>query len=121
GTIDGVTSDHNPIDVEHKKIEFEHAFFGSIGLEGCFGALNALLGTEEAVKFLTGLKDTFGISSEQIIEGSKAELSLFNPDEIWEFSEDDILSTSKNAALLGHKLKGKPYGILSNNKLALNK
>ncbi|SRX73564.1 dihydroorotase [Aequorivita antarctica] len=121
GTIDGVTSDHNPIDVEHKKTEFEHALFGSIGLEGCFGTVNALLGTEEAVKVLTGLKNTFGIASEKIEEGNKAELTLFNPDENWEFSEKDILSTSKNAALLGIKLKGKPYGIFSNNQLEINK
>ncbi len=121
GTIDGVTSDHNPIDVEHKKTEFEHALFGSIGLEGCFGALNAVLGIEEAVRVLTGLKNTFGIPSEKIEEGNKAELTLFNPDENWEFSEKDIISTSKNTALLGMKLKGKPYGIFSNNKLELNK
>lgn len=121
GTIDGVTSDHNPIDVEHKKTEFEHAFFGSIGLEGCFGALNTVLGIEEAVRVLTGLKNTFGIPSEKIEEGNIAELTLFNPDENWEFSEKDIISTSKNTALLGMKLKGKPYGILSNNKLEFNK
>ncbi|MBK5212428.1 MAG: dihydroorotase [Flavobacteriaceae bacterium] len=121
GIIDGVTSDHNPIDVEHKKTEFEHAFFGSIGLEGCFGALNMLLGVEESVKALTGLKKAFNISSEEIEEGNKAELTLFNPDKAWEFSEKDILSTSKNAALLGTKLKGKPYGIVANNQLVLNK
>ncbi len=111
GTIDGVTSDHNPIDVEHKKTEFDHALFGSTGLEGCFGAVNTLLGSEEAVKVLTGLKNTFGIPSAQIEEGNRAELTLFNPEENWEFSEKDIISTSKNAALLGTKLKGKSYGI----------
>ncbi|MCB0452185.1 MAG: dihydroorotase [Aequorivita sp.] len=121
GTIDGATSDHNPIDIEHKKTEFEHALFGSIGLEGCFGSLNTVLGIEEAVRALTGLKNTFGIPSEKIEEGNRAELTLFNPDENWEFSEKDIISTSKNTALLGMKLKGRPYGILSNNKLELNK
>lgn len=121
GTIDGITSDHNPIDVEHKKTEFDHAYFGSIGLEGCFGALNMVLGIEESVKALTGLKKTFNIPSEKIEEGNRAELTLFNPDGNWEFSEKDILSTSKNAALLGSKLKGKPYGIVSNNQLVLNK
>jgi len=121
GTIDGITSDHNPIDVEHKKTEFDHAYFGSIGLEGCFGALNMVLGIEESVKALTGLKKTFNIPSEKIEEGNRAELTLFNPEENWEFSEKDILSTSKNAALLGSKLKGKPYGIVSNNQLVLNK
>ncbi len=121
GKIDGITSDHNPIDVEHKKTEFDHAFFGSIGLEGCFGAINTTLGIEESVKALTGLKKTFNIPSEKIEEGNLAEFTLFNPDVSWEFSEKDILSTSKNAALLGMKLKGKAYGIFANNQLVLNK
>ncbi|OAD92556.1 dihydroorotase [Aequorivita soesokkakensis] len=121
GTIDGITSDHNPIDVEHKKTEFDHAFFGSIGLEGCFGAINTTLGIEESVKVLTGLKKTFNIPSVKIEEGNLAEFTLFNPDESWEFSEKDILSTSKNAALLGMKLKGNAYGIFANNQLVLNK
>tara|TARA_R110002012_G_scaffold9062_1_gene41616 strand:- start:28632 stop:29888 length:1257 start_codon:yes stop_codon:yes gene_type:complete len=121
GTIDGITSDHNPIDVEHKKTEFDHAYFGSTGLESCFGALNSVLGIEESVKALTGLKQAFNIPSEKIEEGHFANLTLFNPDQSWEFSEKDILSTSKNAAFLGTKLNGKPYGILANNKLVLNK
>ncbi len=117
GTIDGVTSDHNPIDIEHKKTEFEHALFGSIGLEGCFGALNNLLGVEESIKILTSLKKVFKITSEKIEEGNKAEFTLFNPDGMSKLSENDILSTSKNAALLGTKLKGGPYGIFANNQL----
>ncbi|MAO48170.1 MAG: dihydroorotase [Aequorivita sp.] len=120
GTIDGITSDHNPIDVEHKKTEFEQAYFGSVGLEACFGALNKILGIEQSVNALMGLKKTFKIPSEKIEEGNRAELTLFNPDITWEFAEQNILPTSKNAALLGTKLKGKPYGILANNQLVLN-
>jgi dihydroorotase len=121
GTIDGLTSDHNPIDIEHKKTEFDHALFGSIGLESCFGAINALLGFEESVKALTALKNTFNIPSQEIEEGNQATLTLFNPDGDWLFSEKDIISTSKNAALLGTNLKGNPYGIIANNQLVLNK
>ena len=117
GVIDGVTSDHNPIDIEHKKTEFDHAYFGSIGLESCFGALNNILDTETAVGTLTGLKKTFNIPQHTIAEGNKADLSLFDPKKEWVFSTDDIVSTSKNAALLGTKLKGKVYGIIANNKL----
>src|SRR5690606_10247979 len=120
GTIDGITSDHNPIDVEHKKTEFDHAHFGSIGLEGCFGVLNKYLGIEETILALTRLKQVFHIPSEQIEEGNWADITLFDPDENWEFTKMDIISTSKNAALLGTKLKGKAYGIFSNNKLVLN-
>ena len=121
GTIDGITSDHNPIDIEHKKVEFEHAYFGSIGLEGCFGALNKIVGVEEAIKVLTGLKDVFNISRVKIEEGQNADITLFDPNKKWKFSEKNILSSSKNAALLNIDLVGRPYGIFANNQLILNK
>jgi dihydroorotase len=121
GTIDGVTSDHNPIDIEHKKIEFDLAFYGSIGLESCFGALNSVISTEETVKKLTQLKEAFTIPKNTIKEGNKADITLFNPTQEWTFLEENISSTSKNAALLDCKLKGNVYGIVANNKLVLNK
>jgi dihydroorotase len=120
GTIDGITSDHDPIDIEHKKVEFDHAYFGSIGLESCFGALNTLTDLETVIKTLTNLKSTFKIASEEIKEGNKASLALFNPTVEWTFTEDDIVSTSKNSAFLKSRLKGKAYGIYSNKQLVLN-
>ncbi len=120
GTIDGVTSDHDPIDIEHKKIEFDHASFGSIGLESCFGALNNLIDLETAIIALTSLKKAFGIASEKITEGGIANLSLFNPDIEWTFTESDILSASKNSALLKSRLKGKAYGIYANKQLIIH-
>lgn len=120
GDIDGITSDHNPIDIEHKKTEFDHAFFGSIGLESTFGALNNLIGLVDSVKALTGLKTIFKVPSIKIEEGAEANLTLFNPEGSWKFSEKDILSTSKNAALINSKMKGKAYGIFANNQLVIN-
>ncbi|PKA84055.1 dihydroorotase [Ulvibacter sp. MAR_2010_11] len=120
GTIDGVTSDHDPIDIERKKTEFDHADFGSIGLESCFGALNKVSGFETAVAALTGLKKVFGVKPAPIEEGKNANITLFNPEINWTFSEKDIISSSKNAALLHCKLKGKAYGIYANKKLAVN-
>lgn len=120
GVIDGVTSDHNPIDIENKRSEFDLAMFGSIGLESCFAALLKVTDLETAVRALTGLKNTFGLENTTIDEGSKATLSLFNPEIDWTFKESDIHSTSKNAALLGKPLKGRVYGILNNHKLLIN-
>ena len=119
GTIDGVTSDHDPVDIEHKKMEFDHASFGSIGLESCFGAVNSLMDLETTINSLTNLKSTFGIATEEIKEGTKANLSLFDPDKEWTFTESDILSTSKNSALLNSRLKGKAYGIYANRQLII--
>tara|TARA_B100000809_G_C15139940_1_gene532663 strand:- start:2230 stop:3549 length:1320 start_codon:yes stop_codon:yes gene_type:complete len=121
GVIDAITSDHNPIDIEHKKIEFDHAFYGSIGLESCFGALNSVLSTETSIKMLTGLKEEFSIETISIEENNNADITLFNPNEEWTFSENYIISSSKNSALIGCNLKGKVYGILANKKIVLNK
>ena len=120
GTIDMVTSDHNPIDIEHKKIEFDHAAFGTIGLESAFGALNNIFSTKKTIELLTKGRERFGQDSTPIAVGNKANLSLFNPNNSYVFSKDSIKSTSKNAIFLNTNLKGKVYGIISNNKLVLN-
>lgn len=52
-TIDLITSDHNPMDIEHKKMEFDGAKNGTIGLESAFGALLTLLPLETIVAKLT--------------------------------------------------------------------
>jgi len=120
GTIDGVTSDHCPMDIEQKQIEFDYAEYGSIGLESCFGALNSVIQTENAIDTLTGLKKVFNIPQHSIDEKNTADLSLFDPKKEVSFTENDIISTSKNAALLGKKLHGKVYGSYSNNKLEIS-
>jgi len=121
GTIDGVTSDHDPIDIENKKTEFDNAKYGSIGLESVFGALNTLMDFEKSIAILNNLKERFQVPINTISEGNNADITLFSPSEEYIFSKKDILSTSKNAALLGQKLKGKVYGVIANNKMKLNK
>ena len=120
GIIDGVTSEHNPIDIEHKNVEFDNAMFGSIGLESCFGALNTLFPIEDTITFLTRLKSRFGIEEKTIEEGEEVNITLFDSEIQWTFEESDIHSTSKNAALLGQVLKGKALGVFVNKKLHLN-
>ncbi len=120
GTVDMVTSDHNPIDIEHKKVEFDHAKYGTIGLESAFGVLNTLFTIKKTIELLTKGKERFGLEPNSIKIGNKAELSLFNPNGDFIFSKKDIKSSSKNAIFEGHKLMGKVYGIISNNQLLLN-
>ncbi len=117
GTIDMVTSDHNPIDIEHKKVEFDHAINGTIGLESAFGALNKLFTIKKTIDLLTKGKERFGLESNSVTIGNKAELSLFNPNVDYKFSKDNIKSSSKNAIFEGHALKGKVYGIIANNQM----
>jgi dihydroorotase len=41
-TIDMITSDHNPMDIEHKKMEFDMAKDGTIGLESACSLMTVL-------------------------------------------------------------------------------
>ncbi|WP_299111402.1 dihydroorotase family protein [uncultured Winogradskyella sp.] len=119
GTIDMVTTDHNPIDIEDKKIEFDFAKYGTIGLESAFGALQTIFTTKKTISLLTQGKSRFGVSESSIKEGELADLALFNPDTNYEFSLQNISSRSKNSMFLGTKLKGETYGIIANNKIVL--
>jgi len=120
GVIDIITSDHNPMDVEHKKVEYSTAKFGTIGLESLFGALNKVLPLETLLTCLTTKpKNRFGIKNISINEGEKANFTLFNPDIESVFTEDNIVATSKNSIFLNKKMKGKVYGIIANNKVVL--
>jgi dihydroorotase len=115
-----ITTDHNPIDIEHKKMEFDGAKNGTIGLESAFGALLTVLPLEKVIEKLIAGKITFGIESQTIAEGLKANISLFNPEGKSIFTNDNILSKSKNSAFLGTDLKGKVYGIYNQGILVLN-
>ena len=120
GTIDLVTCDHNPLNIELKDLEFENAAFGTIGLESFFGALNKLFSTKLAIQILTRGRSKFSLNSTSISVGELADITLFNPNHDYVFSESQILSKSKNSIFINSKLKGKVYGIISNNKLKLN-
>lgn len=120
GTIDMITSDHNPIDIEHKKMEFDTAKDGTIGLESAFGALLTVLPLEIVIEKLTAGTTTFKIASPAILEGNLANLSLFNPEGTKTFSKADILSKSKNSAFLGTTVQGTVYGVINQNKIILS-
>ena len=121
GVIDIITSNHNPIDIEHKKVEFSEAKDGTIGLESAFGAINSVLDLEDFIENLTTKpKNIFGIENFSIKENNKVEITLFNPENKYTFTKEHILSTSKNSAFLSKELKGKAYGIYANNQLILN-
>lgn len=120
GTIDIITSDHNPIDIDHKNLEFEMAKNGTIGLESAFGALMNVLPIDVIVEKLTASKSVFGVPNFTIAEKQKANLTFFSPTEQYTFGEKHIFSKSKNSAFIGMKVGGKVHGIFNNSQLILN-
>ncbi len=120
GTIDCITSDHNPLNIEHKKLEFDLAKDGTIGLESAFGALLMLLPLEVVIEKLIAAKLIFEVANPSIAIGNKADISFFTTEENWTFGKENILSKSKNSAFLGQKMKGKAVGIFNNGQLIMN-
>jgi len=120
GSIDMITSDHNPIDIEHKKMEYGRADFGTIGLESLFGALAGIIALDTLIPALTTRpKARFGLESHSIREGEKATLTLFNPEASYVFTKQNILSSSSNSVFLNKKMKGVVYGIIARGKADL--
>ncbi len=121
GTIDVISTDHSPITDEDKKIDFENASNGIIGLETAFG----LLGKHILPKIdLGSLIEKISTNPRKIIklkeivikEGTDANITLFNPDLEWKVKTDDIRSKSFNTPFIGETLKGKALAIFNNGQ-----
>ena len=119
-TIDMITSDHNPIDIDHKNLEFDMAKNGTTGLESAFGALMNVLPIDIIIEKLTTSKLIFGIPNFPIVEKQVANLAFFSLSEHYTFNEKHIFSKSKNSAFIGMEIGGKVHGIFNNNQLILN-
>ncbi|EPH12444.1 dihydroorotase [Myroides odoratimimus CCUG 12700] len=119
GTINCITSEHNPLDIEHKKLEFNSASNGTIGLESAFAALNTVLPLEVIVDKLTSARTIFKIDTPSIKEGNKVNITLFNPSKEYSFTKENILSKSKNSAFLNHPMNGEVYGVVHGDKKTL--
>ena len=121
GTIDVVVSDHSPEDPESKVVEFDFAAFGMIGLESAFGVLQKALGKRSTPKLIATLlssnpRKILGLPSLSIQENQKAECTLFNRNEEWEFTTKHIKSLSRNTPFIDMKFRGKVKGIYGNSK-----
>ncbi|RIJ34131.1 dihydroorotase [Pontibacter oryzae] len=123
GTIDAVVSAHTPQDVESKKLEFDLAEFGITNLETAFAVANTTMGlpVETLVeKLAVNPRKILGREEVSIAVGEPANLTLFQPDVIWEPTINKSKSKSYNSPFFGKPLKGKVVGTIHKGQLVLN-
>lgn len=120
GTIDMVTSLHQPLNPELKDLDFVRAKEGSIGLEAAFGVLLNYFPLDKVIAFLTRGKAAFKINNTGFEIGSTVDLTLFTPKGSRSLEKIHLHSTSKNCLFLGSKIKGTVYGSLRGSALQLN-
>ena len=73
-----------------------------------------------SIKLLTAGRYIFNIPEKKIEIGEVANLTLFNPNKEFVFTNKNIYSKSKNSIFLGTKLRGKVYGIINKNHLSIS-
>ena len=122
GTIDVISTDHTPQNEENKKIEFDNAENGIIGLESAFGLLGKYVLphielSQLIEKISINPRKILGLNEATLVEGNTANITLFNPDLEWKLTKQDIKSKSSNTPFIGEQLKGKALAIFNNGKL----
>jgi dihydroorotase len=117
GTIDVITCDHRPQDIESKVIEFDYAANGMIGLETAFGLINTNKGKlklETIIQALTtNPRKILKLKQPRLAVGELANITLFDPQAEWVFEKKHIHSKSANTPFVGTKFKGKVIGVIN--------
>lgn len=114
GTIDCIITDHAPHSKEEKEKELAKAPNGIIGFETALSAEIMNLVDSGEMSYLDLVKVTsynpaqlLHIDKGTIEVGKVADITIFDPNEEYVYTEDMIVSKSKNSPFIGKKLKGK--------------
>ena len=123
GLIDCIATDHAPHTLEDKETTFNEAAFGMIGLESCFGVVNKVLVKENGMslkslieKITVNPRKVMNLETNLFATGSKAQITIFDPNEKWKFENSHILSKSSNSPFIGKDLVGKVKFVISKNQ-----
>lgn len=118
GTIDCISSQHTPLNIDEKNVEFEVAGFGMTGLETAFGLLNKKL---EGIISKERLIDLLAIQPKKIIQPDykNEDFVVLDFNAEWTFTEKDIHSKSKNTPYINQSLKGKVKAVYARGKFTL--
>ncbi|MEM1216790.1 MAG: dihydroorotase [Bacteroidota bacterium] len=124
GTIDCISANHQPLELEAKALEFLYADFGAATLSTAFGAIATALRdhlTEEQIiaKLTTGPAQLLDLPVRKLKAGAVACFTIYNFDENWTPKRRHIRSKSKNAPLLDRALRGRPKAIVHGKHLVL--
>lgn len=124
GTIDCIASDHAPHAIEEKEVEFEDAPNGIVGLETQIGLAftelyhKKILSLEQMIeKLAINARKILNIPIPKIEVGAEANLTIFDPDEIWTVDISKFKSKSKNSPFNKRLLQGRSFAVLNKGKM----
>ncbi len=111
--IQVICSDHQPHDIDAKRVPFSEAAAGIAGIETLLPLTislvnNQQLSMETAIAAVTtNPASIIGIDAGHLAVGAQADLCLFDPARCWIFDGDTMQSNGRNSPFLGTQLQGK--------------
>jgi len=119
GTIDAVSSQHRPHEIEFKDVEFEIAAYGIIALQTVLPLLlKAGLDVGQiAEKLSVNPRKLLGLAVPVIEKDAEANFTIYNTNEEWLYNTENNFSKSANSPLLNKKLTGKVKLVYNNKQL----
>ncbi len=124
GVIDAVVSDHHPIEFESKAVEFDHAAFGTIGLETLFVAFMQAADArklKQAADYVTVRPaHLMGVQLPELTVGSACKGFVYVEVTQAAYAESMIKSKSKNSCFLGHQFAHQIQYVLQGARLTKN-
>ncbi|ARS38835.1 dihydroorotase [Sphingobacteriaceae bacterium GW460-11-11-14-LB5] len=118
GTIDAITSQHRPEEIEFKNVEFEIAHYGIIALQTVLPLLlkAGLDITLIAEKLAINPRKLLNLAVPLVEEGAEANFTVFNATEKWLYNAANNHSKSANSPLINTELTGKVKLVYNNNQ-----
>ena len=113
GTIDAIVSDHTPQDQDAKRLPFNQAAFGGVGLETLLPLTLSLVKNTEldlitAISLITkNPSDILGLNSGCLKLNSEADITIFDLDKPWKVKPENFHSKSKNSPFDSILVQGK--------------
>ncbi|MEP4639364.1 MAG: amidohydrolase family protein, partial [Yoonia sp.] len=125
GLIDIISSMHTPQDEESKRLPYEEAASGAVGLETLLPAALRLYHEDQIdlPRLFRALSlnpsRLLGLESGRMMEGAPADLVLFDADAPFVLNRETLQSKSKNTPFDGARMQGRVLGTwVAGNRVA---
>jgi dihydroorotase len=124
GSVDVIATDHAPHNINDKRLEFDRAAFGIVGLETAVGLIYDRF-VRTGIVTLERMAQLFSANPARILrldrgtlaKGAWADITVIDPELSIEVRSEDFRSRSRNTPFEGWKLRGGPVMTIVKGKV----
>jgi len=126
GTFDAIATDHAPHSILEKEVEFDLAANGIIGLETALPLSLSLIRDgvidERRMVELLSVNPAaiLGLEAGALSPGAAADITIINPKLEFHYTEDQVVSKSRNSPFLDWKLQGRAVLVMIGGRITWN-